>query len=93
MPSASSLRETTIPRRVIDQLHPQKIREIEVERATGSKEIQAMYVVDIDFHGAIYQNHPVTLLPKRSHMLIGRDLLRNHFVNLEGPNEQFTVDP
>jgi len=52
-----------------------------------------MYVVDIDFHGAIYQNHPVTLLPKRSHMLIGRDLLRNHFVNLEGPNEQFTVDP
>jgi predicted aspartyl protease len=84
---------TTMPQRVIDHLRPQKIREIEVEGAIGSKEIRPMYVVDIDFQGTIYRNHPVTLLPKRSYMLIGRDLLRNHFVQLDGPNEQFTIDP
>jgi predicted aspartyl protease len=84
---------TTMPQRVIDQLRPQKIREIEVEGATGSKEILPMVVVDIDLQGTIYQNHPVTLLPKPSYMLIGRDLLRNHFVHPDGPNEQFTIDP
>ena len=76
---------TTIPQIAVNHLKPQKVREVVVEDANGNAVRRQMYILDVDFAGTEYQNHPVILLPTRSYMLIGRDILRNHRIVLNGP--------
>ncbi len=53
-------------------------------------EDRGVYVVNIEFLGFRFTNHPVISLDKE-YAIIGRDILNRYIALLHGPNLQYTI--
>lgn len=51
----------------------------------------SFFIIDLDFLGHRYRNHP-TFLSDRPYIIIGRDILNDHRITLDGPRLRCTVN-
>ena len=82
---------TTLTKRLVSQLGLQQYSECELSGATGEKKQAPVYIVDIQVGGIWYRNVYATLV-ERSYMLIGRDILNQRTLLLDGPRREFEID-
>ncbi len=82
---------TTLTNRVVRALGLDPIGEIRVTGATGPSELKPLYCANLDFRGKTYPNHALTLL-NASYILIGRDILNEWIITLDGPKLTFRLD-
>ena len=52
------------------------------------------YVADVEVFGTVYRNESLYLTDERKdYILLGRNVLNQHYLNLEGPQHRYFVDP
>lgn len=82
---------TTIPALIIPSLSLQQVGEMFVRGAQGPRQRRGIYRATIEFLGITFDGHPVVALDKGL-MLVGRDILNQHRLVLDGPQLTFSVD-
>ncbi len=82
---------TVIPARVVEQLQLVRLREIPVAGFGGSVALLPTYLVQAAIHQL--QPHAIEVIasPGESYVLLGRDLLNQFRVLLDGPNLLFEI--
>lgn len=82
--------QSTIPKITALALQLQKISEVVVEDANGGSEEQDVFVANLEFHGLTVLSLPIaaTNFPV---ILIGRDVLSDLVVEMNGPGRTFAL--
>ena len=81
---------TVIPQTIVSRLSLRKIKNVQLNVATGTSGSYSQYVADIQFLGFVLPSFPVISLPK-SYALIGRDILNRYTTTLDGPRLEFSI--
>ena len=81
---------TAINLRLVANLKLQRVGEHRVSGPIGPKTLRPFFVVDLDFFGHRYRNHPV-FLSDRPYIIIGRDILNDFRIVLDGRRQRFSV--
>ena len=85
---------TLIPRAAALALNLRQVGERRASGAFGPANMTRLYVVNVNFLGITFPNHPVAAPGPpgdRAYALIGRDILNRHETVLNGPRLQFTI--
>ena len=82
--------QTTIPKALIARLNLAKQGEGQAGGAFGPSKIIGLYVVDLEFLGLAFPNHPV-FESDPDFVLIGRDILNRYTATFTGPLSQFEI--
>lgn len=81
---------TAINARLVDSLGLQKVGEHRVSGPIGKEVLRPFFVIDLDFLGHRYKSHPA-FLSDRPYVIIGRDILNDYRITLDGPRLRFSV--
>lgn len=81
---------TAINARVAAGLRLQKVGEQRVSGAIGREVLRPFFVIDLDFIGHRYKSHPA-FLSDRPYIIIGRDILNDYRITLDGPRLRFSI--
>ena len=86
----SGANATAISARIVSSLGLQQLGEHRVSSTIGTESLRPFFVMDLDFLGRRYRNHPV-FLSDRTYVIIGRDILNQHRITLDGPKLRFSI--
>jgi hypothetical protein len=84
---------TFIPMRFVAELRLKPL--VEKVDVSGpdivDEEIHRLYAVNLDFLGLTFKAHPVIPWAKWPEIIIGRDIINEWVLTLDGPNQNFTI--
>lgn len=86
---------TSIPIELVDAFSLEQCGEIEVSGTTGQPEVQGIYEINVEFLGLAFPLQPCiggTGPITTEFVLIGRDILNDYRVILDGPKLIFTIE-
>jgi len=81
---------TAINARLVASLDLQRIGEHRVSGPIGPEILRPFFLLNLDFLGHRYQNHPA-FLSDRPYVIIGRDILNGHRIIFDGPKFRFSI--
>ena len=85
---------TTITTEAVEELEIEAKGDMPVGNASGTEKDTPFYIADVEVFGQKYPRTKLYLMdPKREYILLGRDILNEHRIHLEGPDLRFFVDP
>jgi hypothetical protein len=85
--------QTFIPSSITKELHLRKIDDsVDVDGPDSPNEPQDEYIANLSFLGLDIPNWPVISNDKWNEILIGRDIINDWLLTLDGPNGYFTID-
>ena len=79
---------TALNARLVVSLGLKRVGEHRVSGAIGTEALRPFFVIDLDFLGRRYRNHPA-FLSDRPYIIIGRDILNRHRITFDGPKLRF----
>ena len=86
----SGANATAINARLVASLRLQKVGEHRVSGPFGREVVRPFFIIDLDFLGHRYKSHPA-FLSDRPYVIIGRDILNDYRLILDGPKLRFSV--
>ena len=82
---------TFIPVDLAERLNLEKIGDKDFDGATGTTETCDLYLVRLEFHDLVFNEFPVYSLKNEDTILIGRDILNDYNITLDGPRLEYSI--